>query len=238
MNRLYAQFLLDNPDEEDLSTQSSAMDIAYDSALSQELFAQSWQSAEVPIERACAHHTHSLSHMTSTMPESSSKPPSSGAELTVSRIRTDAAKIADDKRPAIRRTATHPLTIRETPLRRGLQRRTPHRLVERRYRETLNSQFDVLRLKLPLLADPDDTTTTVDNEALDEEGNPYQIPNKAPTKGTIMTSAAGYIDELEADKTALNARLASLTSQVDGLQKLVHCEDCAVMRYFSELQEQ
>ena len=81
-------------------------------------------------------------------------------------------------------------------------------------------------------------TATADNEELDENGDPYHVPNRVPTKGSIMTSAAGYIDELEADKTELNARLASLTSQVDGLQKLVYCEECAVIKYFNELRGQ
>ena len=78
-------------------------------------------------------------------------------------------------------------------------------------------------------------SSTSDSDEVDDLA---QLPYKTPTKGTIMMNAVEYIDDLTADKEALNARVARLSLQVDGLQQLVLCEDCSIMQYFSEMQAQ
>ena len=132
---------------------------------------------------------------------------------------------------------SHSAVVQDLPgPRRCPRRRTPHKLVERRYRETLNGQFDALKLKVPRLVETEKSmSSTSDSDEVDDLA---QLPYKTPTKGTIMMNAVEYIDELTAEKEALNARVARLSLQVDGLQKLVHCEDCLVMQYFSEMQAQ
>ena len=125
----------------------------------------------------------------------------------------------------------------EAPIRRNRGPRTPHKLVERRYRETLNGQFDALKSKLPQLVDGERSLATPpSDEDLDEDGAVRPPLYKNPSKGTIMTTAAGYIDELVAEKALLHDQVDRLTDQVNGLQKLVQCDDCAVMKYFSDLQ--
>lgn len=123
------------------------------------------------------------------------------------------------------------------PPRRNVRGRTPHKLVERRYREAMNGQFDALKSKVPGLGEMDASLAVASgNDGHDEDLRLHDAQFKIPTKGAIIIGAVGYIDELTAEKNALSAQVARLASQVDGLQRLVNCNDCSVMKYFSGLQ--
>ena len=71
MNPSYAQFLLDNPEQEDLSIQPNDMNIVQDFANSQ---AQTWRSGGAPMKTECPHHIQCLSNMTRTSSRDSSEP--------------------------------------------------------------------------------------------------------------------------------------------------------------------
>ena len=235
MNPSYAQFLLDNPEQEDLSIQPNDMDIVQDFANSQ---AQTWWSGRTPMNTECPHHIRCLSSMTRTLSHNSSELSPSIFDSAVTQVqrRSGTTTSNDEKLLVGRDNSDQPIAAVShsavdqnlSGRRRCPRRRTPHKLVECRYRETLNGQFDALKLKVPRLVETEKSmSSTSDSDEVDDLA---QLPYKTPTKGTIMMNAVEYIDELTAEKEALNARVARLSLQVDGLQKLVHCEDCLVMQ--------
>ncbi|KAK5126103.1 hypothetical protein LTR85_011458 [Meristemomyces frigidus] len=106
---------------------------------------------------------------------------------------------------------------------------TPHKLIERRYRLNINAHLDNLSQKLPALKDVY-ACTPLDIE--DAGGRAV----KGPPKATVIAAAAKYIERLESEKVKVNDFVKVLQEQVEGLQKLVHCDDCAVLRYIEGLQ--
>lgn len=106
--------------------------------------------------------------------------------------------------------------------------RLPHSIIERRYRDNLNKQLETLRGKLPNLRD----LHSCSGEIEDSGG----IPAKFPTKAVIISAAIRYIEQLEAERERTNGRVKTLQDQVDGLQKLVRCDDCSILKYLEGLQ--
>jgi hypothetical protein len=62
------------------------------------------------------------------------------------------------------------------------------------------------------------------------------IPAKLPSKASVIATAQTYIKELEEQQERLRSDANALRGQVAGLQKLVRCEDCSVIKYFNSLQ--
>ncbi|KAK3669473.1 hypothetical protein LTR78_010659 [Recurvomyces mirabilis] len=111
---------------------------------------------------------------------------------------------------AVQRTTTKRAPGGEITRPKG--RRLPHNLIERRYRDNLNRQIEVLRDELPTFksivaytADIEDTTTSLGAVLEQERG-------QATTRNTL------------------------LCEQVEGLQKLVRCDDCAIVKYLEGMQ--
>ncbi|KAK3633807.1 hypothetical protein LTR56_015598 [Elasticomyces elasticus] len=113
---------------------------------------------------------------------------------------------------------------------RPKSRRLPHNLIERRYRDNLNHQIEVLRNELPtfksIIACTEDTEDAV------------SLAGKWPSKAVIIAAAVQYIGELEQQRTQAGSRTTVLIEQVVGLQKLVRCDDCAIMKYMEDMQSQ
>ncbi|KAK5697448.1 hypothetical protein LTR97_007586 [Elasticomyces elasticus] len=118
----------------------------------------------------------------------------------------------------------------EGELVRPKSRRLPHNLIERRYRDNLNHQIEVLRNELPtfksIIACTEDTDDAV------------SLAGKWPSKAVIIAAAVQYIGELEQQRTQAGSRTTVLIEQVVGLQKLVRCDDCAIMKYMQDMQSQ
>jgi hypothetical protein len=55
-----------------------------------------------------------------------------------------------------------------------------------------------------------------------------EIPAKPPTKAIIVSTAASYIQELQSANDRLLSHTKELQEQVEALQKLVQCNDCAI----------
>jgi hypothetical protein len=105
------------------------------------------------------------------------------------------------------------------------RRRQPHNQVERKYRESLNTQLTTLSKVVPSLqqngcdgADIEDLPT----------------PSK-PSKAVILASATAYIKQLEKERKALADENAILHARIKGLSALIKCEDCSLMQYFVDL---
>lgn len=101
-------------------------------------------------------------------------------------------------------------------------RRIPHTIIERRYRDNLNTQIETLRLTLPSLKNAYVCSPDVEDSAL---------PPRLPSKAMIIATAATYIKELEQDRNQAEEDVRTLQQQVVELQKLIQCNDCSILQY-------
>jgi len=107
------------------------------------------------------------------------------------------------------------------------RRRLPHNQVERKYRESLNTQLDSLRRVVPSLQQNARVCDGADIEDL-------PTPSK-PSKAVILASATAHIKQQEKDKKALSDENALLRARVKALQALVKCDDCSLMQYVMDM---
>ncbi|KAF2017761.1 hypothetical protein BU24DRAFT_157890 [Aaosphaeria arxii CBS 175.79] len=107
------------------------------------------------------------------------------------------------------------------------RRRLPHNQVERKYRESLNTQLESLRRVVPALQQNQRGCDGADIEDL-------PAPSK-PSKAVILASATAYIKQMEKDKKSLAEENAALRTRMKALQALVKCEDCSLMQYVVDL---
>ncbi|CAO2658048.1 Nn.00g073080.m01.CDS01 [Neocucurbitaria sp. VM-36] len=107
------------------------------------------------------------------------------------------------------------------------RRRLPHNQVERKYRESLNTQLDSLRRVVPSLQQGQRACDGADIEDL-------PTPSK-PSKAVILASATAYIKQMEKDKKTLADENQLLRTRVKALQALVKCDDCSLMQYVMDL---
>lgn len=99
--------------------------------------------------------------------------------------------------------------------------RIPHNLIERRYRRNLQVQLDHLASKIP-------GWVTGSLRELDIENADFAVHRRS--KASAMAAAAKYIDDLERDMAQRDNFVTALQEQIQGLQKLVNCDDCAIVR--------
>ena len=99
--------------------------------------------------------------------------------------------------------------------------RTPHNLIERRYRHKLQSELDNLTSKIP-------GWETESSVAIDIENAEHAL--KSRSKASAIAAAAKHIERLERDNESKALFVKKLQGQIEGLQKLVHCDDCAILR--------
>lgn len=107
------------------------------------------------------------------------------------------------------------------------RRRLPHNQVERKYRESLNTQLESLRRVVPSLQQNQGGCDGADIEDL-------PVPSK-PSKAVILASATAYIKQMEKDKKAIAEGNQLLRTRVKALQALVKCDDCSLMKYVMDL---
>lgn len=107
------------------------------------------------------------------------------------------------------------------------RRRLPHNQVERKYRESLNTQLDSLRRVVPALQQDARACDGADIEDL-------PAPSK-PSKAVILASATAYIKQQEKEKKSLAEENQLLRTRVKALQALVKCDDCSLMQYVMDL---
>lgn len=134
----------------------------------------------------------------------------------------------DVARPA-KRLKTSSSSSPRAPSPQPQRGRVPHNLVERRYRENLKYLVQALGQRLPSLEGAYQCVAAADIE--DSTVRP-------PSKATIIAAAINYIEQLEFEKEQARGRIGSLREQVDGLQKLVRCDDCSILKYFEGMQMQ
>ncbi|KAF1851381.1 uncharacterized protein K460DRAFT_271438 [Cucurbitaria berberidis CBS 394.84] len=107
------------------------------------------------------------------------------------------------------------------------RRRLPHNQVERKYRESLNTQLDSLRRVVPSLQQNSRACDGADIEDLPTTSK--------PSKAVILASATAYIKQQEKEKKSLADENQLLRTRVKALQALVKCDDCSLMQYVMDL---
>ncbi|KAF2268254.1 hypothetical protein CC78DRAFT_540992 [Lojkania enalia] len=110
------------------------------------------------------------------------------------------------------------------------RRRLPHNQVERKYRESLNTQLESLRRVVPSLQQ---------NQRSCEDADIEDLPTASkPSKAVILASATAYIKQMEKEKKAMQDENTILRNRVKALQALVKCDDCSLMQYVMDLKIQ
>jgi hypothetical protein len=107
------------------------------------------------------------------------------------------------------------------------RRRLPHNQVERKYRESLNTQLEALRRVVPALQQNQRGCDGADIEDL-------PTPSK-PSKAVILASATAHIKQIEKENKAMKEENELLRTRVKALQALVKCDDCSLMQYVMDL---
>jgi hypothetical protein len=110
------------------------------------------------------------------------------------------------------------------------RRRLPHNQVERKYRESLNTQLESLRRVVPALQQNRPACDGADIEDL-------PTPSK-PSKAVVLASATAYIKQIEKENKTVQEENQNLRARIKALQALVKCEDCSLMQYVMDLKIQ
>lgn len=106
------------------------------------------------------------------------------------------------------------------------RRRVPHHQVERKYRDSLNTQLESLRRVVPSLQQQ----RVCDGADIEDLSAPAK-----PSKAVILSSATAYIKQVETEKKNLADQNRLLRTRVKALQALVKCDDCSLMQYVMDL---
>ncbi|MCJ1408839.1 hypothetical protein MMC19_002916 [Ptychographa xylographoides] len=102
------------------------------------------------------------------------------------------------------------------------QAKASHCQVERKYRENLNTKFEVLRQAIPSLQHSPTGKGPVEDMDVEDLGNSYK-----PRKADILAGATDYVKQMEGRNRAMENEIEFLRSRVKGGGvKQVKCEDC------------
>jgi len=117
------------------------------------------------------------------------------------------------------------------------EKRLPHHVIERRYRENLNTQIEQLRSAVPstsscLTLDMEDigpsyaSATAAQSAAAANSNNGIRPLSKAG----VIAHAAEYMRQLSVQNDEVEKRNAELRMTVEALRRLVNCEGCGVVQ--------
>lgn len=105
--------------------------------------------------------------------------------------------------------------------------RDRHNVVERRYRENLNSQIETLRKSMTALARQEGT------HSLDSAYSPAGIRNL--TKTSVIAAATEQIKRAQTENERINQENNRLESQIADLEKLVMCHACPLLQMMGDV---
>lgn len=109
--------------------------------------------------------------------------------------------------------------------------KTAHSIIERKYRENLNSKITQLQ----------DTLSVTDYFIQEDSRLPNEapVPNAAkPRKGDILTHTIDYIQHAEIDKRHMSEEIRLLRSQITAMKRPNSCNDCSLVHQLRALQLQ
>lgn len=117
---------------------------------------------------------------------------------------------------------TPPMTT--TPNAGSKEKRLPHHVIERRYRENLNSQIESLRAAVPTAS----ACLTPDMEDIGGANSGSAI--RPLSKAAVIAHAAEYMRQLSAQNQEVERMNRELRVTVEALRRLVNCEDCGMVQ--------
>jgi Helix-loop-helix DNA-binding domain len=118
-----------------------------------------------------------------------------------------------------------------------------HSLVEKKYRENLNTKLTLLHTTLQNarygLKQEDDVDSEFDFDAeMDPDARPMKGLNSKFRKSDVLSDAMSYVDQTEVEVRHMENEIQRLNDRVRTLEKLVRCEDCSLLKGVVGLQVQ
>ena len=113
-----------------------------------------------------------------------------------------------------------------------LSARASHSAVERRYRKNLNAQFDKLQSLLLTASTTEDTHHQGGDEA---DANTATQSSPKTKKSEVLLGAIEYVKRSEWEKQESADAIWFLKQRLVVLEKLVRCEDCALLKQMDVL---
>ncbi|CAD0107203.1 unnamed protein product [Aureobasidium uvarum] len=148
-----------------------------------------------------------------------------------------------DARPSLKRARTDTTydRIDEAPAVKPApkEKRLPHHVIERRYRENLNTQIEQLRAAVPsttspcLSLDMEDIGPTYASASVTQNAAAAAATNngiRPLSKAGVIAHAAEYMRQLSTQNDEVEKRNAELRMTVEALRRLVNCEGCGVVQ--------
>ncbi|KAH0832683.1 hypothetical protein AYO21_04773 [Fonsecaea monophora] len=108
-----------------------------------------------------------------------------------------------------------------------------HSIVERRYRDNLNGKIMQLHRTLNTIGSP----ARLAGLTTDETPGMHD-PRTRVRKSDVMTDAVNYVHQSEVSMRHMTDEIKRLNDRVRTLEKLVKCEDCALLKQMVRLQLQ
>jgi hypothetical protein len=114
----------------------------------------------------------------------------------------------------------------------GLRRsKTAHSIIERKYRENLNSKITQLQETLSV------TDHLVQEDSRLSNGAPA-LNRPKPRKGDVLTHTIDYIQHAEIDKRHMSEEIKLLRSQIAAMKRPSKCDNCSLVNQLRALQLQ
>lgn len=158
--------------------------------------------------------------------------------------------MAPTRRPApVNRATTAPERPGLTKLDKKQRAKQAHSLVEKKYRENLNTKLSLLYTTLqnaqygPRRYADADSDVDLDDEF---DANPDGLPlpkkcnNSGPPpkfrKSEVLDDAMAYVNQTEVEMRHMEHELLRMNERVKALEKLVKCEDCSLLKRMVHMQ--
>lgn len=103
--------------------------------------------------------------------------------------------------------------------------KSAHSVVERRYRENLNTKINQL----------DQVLSMVGQRSLDRDEISVE-PTAKVRKADVLTEAIRYVKQTALESKARTQEISFLRLRVVALEKLVECSDCSALKQYTSLQ--
>ncbi|MCJ1391079.1 hypothetical protein MMC18_003941 [Xylographa bjoerkii] len=110
------------------------------------------------------------------------------------------------------------------------QNKASHNQVERKYRENLNSKFELLRKAIPSMQTASSGKIPCDGADVEQLAK-----NHKPRKAEILALATIYMKQMEDNNRLLREEVESLRARNQELEKNTRCESCWLRNEFGNL---
>ena len=178
--------------------------------------------------------------------------------VTKRSMTTMSSSSSEDKKPvmpsarrpaAVNRANTAPERPALTKMDKKQRAKQAHSLVEKKYRENLNTKLSLLYTTLqnaqygPRRYADADSDLELDDEFdanVDGPPMPKKVVNTGPApkfrKSEVLDDAMAYVNQTEVEMRHMEHELLRMNERVKALEKLVKCEDCSLLKRMVHMQ--